>query len=173
MPGSSLRLCAPAERQPKADEALLWAHSILSKIPESTTTSVSARESRFAAILTSDGNLAVVQIGDHDENKARLRWQVEDPTPPGYGPVQVVTLTCLDPEMPSAQPCAIDFDTGQTSVIPAQVLNVAKEKRVEYSFVYSACFAVEKNDGELRTISKLPIHRGSIASSWGWRAGGG
>lgn len=132
MPGSSLRLCTPSERQPKPDQALLWAHSILAEIPESTATSVSARESRFAAILTSEGNLAVVQIGEYDENKARLQWQVEDPTLPGYGPAQVVTLTCLDPESPSAQPCAIDFDTGQTSVIPADVLNSAPEDLLDW-----------------------------------------
>ena len=77
MPGSSLQLCAPSGRQPKPDEALLWAHSILAEMPESTTTSVSARESRFVAILTSEGNLAVVQIGDHDEDKAQLQWQVD------------------------------------------------------------------------------------------------
>jgi len=132
MPGSSLRLCTPSKHQPKADQALLWAYSILAEMPESTTTSVSARQSRFAAILTSDGNLAVVQIGDYDENKARLQWQVEDPTPPGYGPVQVVTLTCLDPEKPSTQPCAIDFDTGQTSVIPAQALSLPPEDLLDW-----------------------------------------
>lgn len=127
MPGSALRLAAPSGRQPEPDEAVLWAHSILAEMPESTATSVSARDSRFAAILTSEGNLAVVQIGDHDESKARLQWQVENPTPPGYGPVQVVTLACVDPENPSAQPCAIDFDTGRTSAIPAQVLDLPPE----------------------------------------------
>jgi len=132
MPGSSLRLCTPSKRQPKADQALLWAHSILAEMPESTTTSVSARESRFAAILTSEGNLAVVQIGEYDENKARLQWQVENPTAPGFGPVQIVTLSCLDPENPSAQPCAIDFDTGQTSVIPAQVLSLPSEDLLDW-----------------------------------------
>jgi len=127
MPGSALRLAAPSGRQPKPEEAVLWAHSILAEMPESTATSVSACDSRFAAILTSEGNLAVVQIGDCDESKARLQWQVENPTPPGYGPAQVVTLACVDPEKPSAQPCAIDFDTGQTSAIPTQVLNLPPE----------------------------------------------
>jgi hypothetical protein len=127
IPGSSLRLCTPSTRQPKADEALLWAHSILGEMPESTMTSVSARESRFAAILTSEGNLAVVQIGDHDEKKAQLQWQVDDPALPGYGPVQVVTLACADPENASAQPCAVDFDTGQASVIPTKALSLPPE----------------------------------------------
>jgi len=132
VPGSSVRLWAPAGRQPRPDAAVLWAHFTLAETPDSTATSVSANESRFAAILTSEGNLAVVQIGDHDENKAQLQWQVEAPTLPGYGPVQVVTLACAAPEKPSAQPCAIDFDTGQTSTIPANVLNAAPEAFLDW-----------------------------------------
>lgn len=127
VPGSSARLWAPSGRQPDRDTAVLWAHFTLAETPDSTTTSVAANENRFAAILTSDGNLAVVQIGDYDENKAQLQWQVESPTLPGYGPVQVVTLACAAPERSPALPCAIDFDTGQTSTIPAKVLNSAPE----------------------------------------------
>jgi len=127
MPDSSLRLATPSWLKPEWNNVVAWAHSILPEIAESTDTSVAARKCRFAAILTSEGNLAVVQIGDYDESKARLQWQVESPTPPGYGPVQVVTLACIDPGKPSAQPCAIDFDTGGTSVIPAQVLNLPPE----------------------------------------------
>lgn len=133
MPGSSLRLYAPSKRQPKADEAaLLWAQSVLAKLFESTTTSISAHESRFAAILTSEGNLAVVEIVDHDENRAQLRWQVEESTPPGFGPVQVVTLTCLDPGNPSDQPCAIDFDTGWTGNILKQMLSLPSEELLDW-----------------------------------------
>jgi len=127
MPGSSLRLSTPSWPEPEWDDVVGWAHSILAKMQESTATSVSARENRFAAILTSEGNLAVVQIGDYDESKARLQWQVESTALPGYGPVQVVTLACVDPNKPSAQPCAIDFDTGRTIVIPSQALALAPE----------------------------------------------
>ncbi len=127
MPGSSLRLSTPAWSEPEWDDVVGWAHSILAELPKSTATSISAREKRFAAILTSEGNLAVVQIGDYDESKARLQWQVESTALPGYGPVQVVTLACIDPEKPSAQPCAIDFDTGRTSAIPSQVLALPPE----------------------------------------------
>ena len=132
MPDSSLRLATPSSLKPEWNNVVAWAHSILPEIAESTTTSVSAHDSRFAAILTSEGNLAVVQIGDYDESKARLQWQVEGPTLPGYGPVQVVTLACVDPGKPSAQPCAIDFDTGRTSVIPAQVLNLPAEDFLDW-----------------------------------------
>jgi hypothetical protein len=127
MPGSSLRLLTPSWRGPKWEDVVVWAHSALAELEKSTTTSVSAREKRFAVILTSEGNLAVVEIGDYNENTSQLRWQVEGTDLPGYGPVQVVTLACADPNKSSAQPCAIDFDTGRTMSIPAQVLGLAPE----------------------------------------------
>ncbi len=128
MPGSSLRLSTPSWTQPKWDDVVDWAHARLAEIGESAATSVSAREKRFAAILTSEGNLAIVQIGDYDESKARLQWQVESTALPGYSPVQVVTLACVDPDHPSAQPCAIDFDTSQTMAIPTQALGLPAER---------------------------------------------
>jgi prepilin-type processing-associated H-X9-DG protein len=128
MPGSSLRIMAPRWDEFKWEDVVSWAHSSLAELQESTATSVSARASRFAVILTSEGNLAVMQIGDHDEDKARLQWQVESTALPGYGPVQIVTLACVDPDHPSAQPCAIDFDTGRTVAIPAQALGLPAER---------------------------------------------
>ncbi len=127
MSGSSLRILAPHWNEAKWEEIVSWAHSSLAKLRESTATNVSARQNRFAAILTSEGNMAIVQIGNHDETKAQLQWQVESTDLPGYGPVQVVTLACVDPEHPSTQPCAIDFDTGRAIVIPAQTLGLAAE----------------------------------------------
>ncbi len=128
MPGSSLRLSTPSWTQPKWDDVVDWAHARLAEIGESAATSVSAREKRFAAILTSEGNLAIVQIGDYDESKARLQWQVESTALPGYSPVQVVTLACVDPDHPSAQPCAIDFDTSRTVAIPTQAIGLPAER---------------------------------------------
>ncbi len=127
MSSSSLRLLAPPWPDAEWDDVVGWAHARLEKVLNSTATSVAARERRFAAILTSEGNLAIVQIGDYDEDKARLRWQVESTVQPGFGPVQEVTLTCVDPNNPSPQPCAIDFDTGQTSVIPSRALRLTPE----------------------------------------------
>jgi len=127
MSGSSVRILAPSWPDAKWDDVVGWAHSRLTEVQKSTVTSVVARVSRFAAILTSEGNLAIVQIKDYDKSKALLQWQVESTDLPGYGPVQVVTLACVDQDKPSAQPCAIDFDTGRTSVIPAQALDLAPE----------------------------------------------
>ncbi|MEN6428132.1 MAG: hypothetical protein ABFE13_22515 [Phycisphaerales bacterium] len=128
MPGSSLRLLAPDWREPEWEDVVSWAHANLAKVQESTTVSVSALDSRFAVILTSEGNLAVVEIGDHDKSKAELRWQVESAALPVYGPAQTVTLACVDADRPSSQPCAIDFDTGRTVAIASQTLALAPEE---------------------------------------------
>ena len=127
MAGSSVRVLAPSWTDPEWEDVVSWAHSRLAQVQESTATSVPAHASRFVAVLTSEGNLAIVQIKDYDKSRALLQWQVESTDPPGYGPVQVVTLACVDQDQPSAQPCAIDFDTGRTSVIPAQALALAPE----------------------------------------------
>jgi hypothetical protein len=127
MSGSSVRILAPHWTDGKWDDVVAWAHRQLTEVQESTATSVPAHASRFAALLTSEGNLAIVEIKDYDQSRALLQWQVESTALPGFGPVQVVTLACVEPNHPSAQPCAIDFDTGRTSVIPAQALALAPE----------------------------------------------
>ena len=127
MPGSSLRLLALSWKDAEWDEAVGWAISSLKKIQESAATSVSAREGPYAAILTSEGNLAVVRIESYDETRASLLWRVESTASCVYGPVQVVTLGYVDPNGATTQPCAIDFDTGRTVAIPPQVLSLAPE----------------------------------------------
>jgi hypothetical protein len=128
MPGPSLRLLANSWRNAEWKDILWWAHSQLEKVRESTSTSVPARDARFVAILTSEGNLAVAEIGSHDESRARLRWQVKRMSVPVYGPARTVTLGWVDPNEATLQPCAIDFDTGQTLGIPTQMLRMAPER---------------------------------------------
>jgi len=132
MPGSSLRLLAFSWPDPEWDEAVGWAISSIDEIRGSAATSVSPRESRYAAILTSEGNLAVVRIESYDEDKASLLWRVESTTLCVFSPVQTVTLACVDPNNAAAQPCAIDFDTGRTVSIPPQTLALASEAFLEW-----------------------------------------
>jgi len=127
MPGSSLRLLALSWREAEWDEAVGWAISSLKKIQASDATSVSARQSRYAAVLTSEGNMAVVQIGSYNESRASLLWRVENTSLCVYAPTQTVTLACVDPDNATTQPCAIDFDTGRTVAIPPQTLALAPE----------------------------------------------
>lgn len=127
MPGSSLRLLALPWKEAEWDEAVAWAISSMDKIQESDAASVSARQGPYAAILTSEGNLAVVRIRSFDEGRGSLLWRVESTSLCVYAPVQTVTLGYIDPNSATTQPCAIDFDTGRTVAIPPQVLSLDPE----------------------------------------------
>jgi len=125
LPGSLVRIWAITLIKPQWDGAIWWAYSHLEEIKGSTATSVVPTEKNpFAVVLTSEGNLAVIQVNRRDEGLAWLNWRVEKAAGPGYGPVQTVTLQSIDEKSTASQPCAIDLDTGRTVEIPAQVLHV-------------------------------------------------
>jgi len=127
MPSSALRICAFSWRDAEWDEVVAWAISSLKEIQESNATSVSARQSPYAAIVTSEGNLAVIRIRSYDESRASLLWRVESTASCVYAPVQTVTLGYVDPNNGRTQPCAIDFDAGRTMTIPPETLALAPE----------------------------------------------
>lgn len=128
LPGSSNRIWAITLINPGWDDVTGWAFSHLVEIQASTATAVAPTEKTpFAAVLTSDGNLAVVQIHRRDKETAWLQWRVEKAVGPGYGPTQVVTLWNVDRGGNASQPCAIDLDTGRTLAIPPQMLRMPAE----------------------------------------------
>jgi ferric-dicitrate binding protein FerR (iron transport regulator) len=104
MPGSALRLLPFSWKGAEWDEVTAWAIGNLKKIQESDATSVSARQNPYAAILTSEGNLAVIHIKSYDESRVSLLWQVESTTLYVYAPVRTVTLSCVDPNVAAIQP---------------------------------------------------------------------
>ncbi len=125
LPGSLARIWAVTLIKPEWDGAVWWAYSHLEEIKGSTATSVVPTEKNpFAVVLTSEGNLAVIQVNRRDEGLAWLNWRVEKAISPGYSPIQIVTLQSIDEKNTTAQPCAIDLDTGRTLAIPAQVLHL-------------------------------------------------
>jgi hypothetical protein len=125
LPGSLVRIRAITLITPGWDDGIRWAYSHLDEIKGSTATSVVPTEKNpFAVVLTSEGNLAVIQINRRDEGLAWLNWRVEKAVSPGYSPVQIVTLQGMDEKSTVPQPCAIDLDTGRTVAIPAQVFHL-------------------------------------------------
>ncbi|MGE5297176.1 MAG: hypothetical protein ACM3VT_20315 [Solirubrobacterales bacterium] len=127
MPGSALRLLPIPWKEAEWDEVVPWAISSLGKIQESDATSVSARQSPYAAVLTSEGNLAIVRIRSYDQSRASLVWRVESTSLWVFASVQTIALACVDPGNAATQPCAIDFDTGRAVTIPAETLALASE----------------------------------------------
>jgi hypothetical protein len=133
LPGSSTRIWAIPLIDPGWDGIVGWAFSHLAEIQASTAASVAPTEKTpFAAVLTSDGNLAVVQIHRRDAEMAWLNWRVEKAVSPGYGPVQIVMLQNVDRKGDASQPCAIDLDTGRTVAIPPEVLRMPAEGWMEW-----------------------------------------
>jgi len=125
LPGSSLRILACPFIDPQWDGAISWSYSNLAKLKESTATRVvPTKREPFVAVLTSEGNLAVIKIGGRKETHAWLSWQVERPVSPVYSEVQTLTVRIVDPQGDGAEDGAVDLDTGQILSIPADVLTL-------------------------------------------------
>jgi prepilin-type processing-associated H-X9-DG protein len=128
MPGSSARIWRITLIEPGWDDAIEWSFSHLAEIRESTATSVVPTDKTpFAAVLTGEGNLAVIEINRRNENRAWLSWHVEKAISPGYSPVEVVTLQAIDEKGAGTQACAFDFDTGRVVEIPTAALHLPAE----------------------------------------------
>jgi hypothetical protein len=125
LPGSSLRILACPYIDTEFDSAVSWSYANLAKLRESTVARVVPKKrERFVAVLTSEGNLAVIKIGSRKETHAWLSWRVQRPVVPGYGPIQTLTLRIVDPKGAGAEDGAVDLDTGRVLSIPADVLSM-------------------------------------------------
>jgi hypothetical protein len=132
-PGSSARLWPMTLIKPPWDGAIWHAYEHLDEIKASPAVSVvPTEETPFAAVLTGEGSLAIVQIHRFNESHAILRWRVEKVVGPGYGPVQIVTLQSIDENSAVALPAAIDFDAGKVVEIPPHVLQLPTEQWLEW-----------------------------------------
>ncbi len=133
LPDSATRIWAITLISPGWDDAVGWAFSHLEEIQASDANSVAPTEKTpFAAVLTNEGNLAVIQIHRRDEESAWLQWRVEKAVVPGYSPVQIVTLQNVDRTGGASQPHAIDLDTGVTVAIPSEVLRMPAEEWMQW-----------------------------------------
>ncbi len=132
-PGSSARLWPMTLIKPPWDGAIWYAYEHLDEIKASTAISVvPTEETPFAAVLTGEGNLAIVDIHRFSESHAILRWRVEKVVGPGYGPVQIVTLQAINERGAAAQPAAIDFDMGKVVEIPPHALHLSTEEWMKW-----------------------------------------
>jgi hypothetical protein len=130
---ASLRILGCRLYNPDWDDAVSWAQSNLEKLRSSTATAVTpTAKTPFAAVLTSEGNLAVIEIGGHDETHAWLYWRVMKATVPGYSPAQILTLHGVDPNSATPQPCAVNLESGQIVTIPSPVLRLPAEGLMDW-----------------------------------------
>ena len=125
LPGSPSRILACPYIDPDWDSAISWSYSKLAKLRNSTATRVvPTKREPFVAVLTSEGNLAVIRVSGRDESHAWLSWRVEDTVSPGYSPTQALTLQTVDPRGAATEDCAVDLDTGRVLSISAEVLGM-------------------------------------------------
>ncbi len=104
----------------KWEDAISMARNTLAVLRTSTARGIFAGQSKFVAILTSEGNLAVIRIGRYDQEKGTIYWWLEKLPAYSFGPVKVVGLYDIDHPATTEKECAIDFDTGKLSKIPPQ-----------------------------------------------------
>jgi len=120
-PKSSVRFIALGAAE-NWEDAISIARNSLAVLRISTSKGMFASESKFAAVLTNEGNLAVIQIGKYEAQKGTIYGWVEKIPAEVYcfGPVKVVTLNDVDHSTTKGKPCAISFATGRVSTIPRQ-----------------------------------------------------
>jgi hypothetical protein len=75
-PKSSVRFIALGAAE-NWEDAISMARNSLGVLRTSTSKGMFASQSKFAAVLTSEGNLAVIQISEHDANKGTIYGWVE------------------------------------------------------------------------------------------------
>ncbi len=166
-PGSSARLWPMTLIKPPWDGAIGYAYEHLDEIRASTAASVvPTEETPFAAVLTGEGNLAIVNIHRFNENHAILRWRVENVVGPGYGPVQTVTLQSVDENTAVAQPAAIDFDTGKVVEIPPYALQLPTGQWLEWLEQHGVDAIARMSDDGDGLVGVGLIVQPWTASSW-------
>jgi len=121
VPDSGARIVGLATiQQGQWPQATAAARGAIKVLKSSGARGVLAKQSRFAAVLTSEGNLAVIEITDFDAEKAKIEWRLEElpgakASQQGFGPVMK--------EFIAEDSGAIDFDTGRMFTIPEIVKN--------------------------------------------------
>lgn len=114
-PRSSVRFLALGAAE-KWEDAISMARNSLDVLRTSTSKGMFASQSKFAAVLTCEGNLAVIQIGEYDANKGTIYGWVEK-IPAGvesFGPV-IGRIIYTDE---TGKDCHFDLDTGKAFSFP-------------------------------------------------------
>ncbi|NIP27917.1 MAG: tetratricopeptide repeat protein [Phycisphaerae bacterium] len=123
-PKSSLRFIALGAAE-NWEEAISTARNSLGVLRTSNSKGMLASQSKFGAVLTSEGNLAVIQIGEHDANKGTIYGWVEKISAAGFGPVVERIL-----QAQTQEDSWIDFDTGRAYAHPVEVVRNGDEKDI-------------------------------------------
>ena len=138
VPGSSARIVALAGAKDHW-EAGTMARDVLSLLKASTSKGLAAGQSRFAAVLTDGGKVAVVEIVQYGPEKGVLQWWFQGPSAPAFSPVQTVSLPMVfdGREETRDRPArragdTFDFDTGRILQMPAGLIRGSGDSGLEW-----------------------------------------
>jgi len=123
-PKSSVRFIALGGAE-KWEDAISTARNSLAVLRTSTSKGMFASESKFGAVLTSEGNLAVIQIGEYDANKGTIYGWLEKIPAAGFDPV--VERVMHQPE--SNKDCMIDFESGRLFAFPENLKDLPMDDK--------------------------------------------
>ncbi|UCF16860.1 MAG: tetratricopeptide repeat protein, partial [Phycisphaerales bacterium] len=139
VPGSSARILALAGAEDRW-EAGTMARDVLSLLKASTSHGLAAGRSRFAAVLTDGGKVAVVEIVQYGPEKGLLQWWFQGPLAPAFSPVQTVSLPIVFDEREETRgrparrvPVIFDFDRGRTLQIPPELIGESSDTGLDWA----------------------------------------
>ncbi len=139
VPGSSARILALASAKNVWD-ACAMARDSVSLVRASPSRGFPAAQSRFAAVLTDGGKLAVVGIVEHEAKKGVLLWWFQGPLAPAFSPSGTVSLVNIVDERAEMKGVAahraadaFDFDTGRILQIPEGMMKGSRNSILEWA----------------------------------------
>jgi hypothetical protein len=169
--GSGIRFLALSSGEKQTwDNVIYMARSDIDELRNSNTRGIWASRGKFAAVLTSEGNLAVIQIGEYDANKGTIYGWVEKIPAAGFGPV--IERVIYDPA--TYLECFIDFESGEIFKIPEPLRdpNISPAKAFEW-FTSTGIDAQGDTRGSPRShglVGFPPYNAAAVEAPGGWNA---
>jgi len=166
--GAGVRfLDLPSGEKQRWDKAIYMARSDIDELRNSNTRSIWAGRSKFSAVLTSEGNLAVIQIGEYDANKGTIYGWVEKIPAAGFGPVNEQVMH--QPE--SNKDCMIDFESGRLFAFPENLKDLPMDDNGVQSWLeQNGIDAIAAVKGKLGGLEGVRGLRAVSMRDLGWDA---
>jgi hypothetical protein len=161
--GSGVRFLAlPSGEKQSWDNAIYNAGSDIDELRNSNTRGIWASQGKFTAVLTSEGNLAVIRIGEYDANKGTIHGWVEKIAAVGFGPVIERLIDSDETE----KDISFDLDTAQAYSFPPGLTRASPtSEKIEWARAKGIDFANDRGRMELVDMTAVKIKSGMWESA--------
>ena len=155
-PKSSVRFLSLGAAE-KWEDAISMARNSLGVLRTSTSKGMFASQSKFVAVLTSEGNLAVIQIGEYDAEQGTIYGWVEKIPAVGFGPVFERIIYSEE----TGKPFFFDLDTAKAFSPPPRLTRASPEREViEWSATKGIDFVNDRGRLELVEMTAVKVESG-------------